>query len=110
MARAPTRARARVYFQADAQGSVRLGKGLTFVAYVLNLNNEVFGFYQGSPKYMIQREYYQPAYAGASLVANEREINSARNGAAPACHNARTDLTEGVVSRGVLPLSFVGKN
>jgi TonB-dependent receptor len=51
------------HFQVDAQGSVRLGKGLSFVAYGLDLNNEVFGFYQGSPKYMIQREYYQPTFA-----------------------------------------------
>ena len=51
------------HFQIDAQGSVRLNHGLTFVVYGLNLNNEVFGFYQGSPKYMIQREYYQPTYA-----------------------------------------------
>jgi len=56
-----------VYFyshlQVDAQGSVRLGKGLSFVAYGLNLTNEVFGFYQGSSQFMIQREYYQPTYA-----------------------------------------------
>ncbi len=51
------------HFQVDAQGSVRLGKGLSFVMYGLNLNNEVFGFYQGSSKYMIQREYYQPTVA-----------------------------------------------
>jgi TonB-dependent receptor len=51
------------HFQVDAQGSVRLGKGLSLVAYGLNLNNEVFGFYQGSPLYMIQREYYQPTIA-----------------------------------------------
>lgn len=51
------------HFQIDAQGSVRLNHGLTLVVYGLNLNNEVFGFYQGSPKYMIQREYYQPTYA-----------------------------------------------
>lgn len=25
---------------------------------LLNLNNEVFGFYQGSPRYQIQREFY----------------------------------------------------
>jgi TonB-dependent receptor len=48
------------HFQVDAQGSIRLGRGLSFVMYGLNLNNEVFGFYQGSPQYMIQREYYQP--------------------------------------------------
>jgi len=51
------------HFQVDAQGSVFLGRGLTFVAYGLNLNNAVFGFYQGSPQYMIQREYYQPTVA-----------------------------------------------
>jgi TonB-dependent receptor len=51
------------HLQVDAQGSVRLAHGLTFIAYGLNLNNEVFGFYQGSPQYMIQREYYQPTFA-----------------------------------------------
>jgi len=51
------------HFQVDAQGSVRLPHGLTFVMYGLNLNNQVFGFYQGSPQYMIQREYYQPTIA-----------------------------------------------
>ena len=51
------------HLQVDAQGSVRLGKGLSFIAYGLNLTNEVFGFYQGSSQFMIQREYYQPTYA-----------------------------------------------
>jgi len=51
------------HFQVDAQASVRLAHGLNFIAYGLNLNNEVFGFYQGSPQYMIQREYYRPTYA-----------------------------------------------
>ena len=51
------------HLQVDAQGSVRLAHGLSFIAYGLNLNNEVFGFYQGSPQYMIQREYYQPTFA-----------------------------------------------
>jgi TonB-dependent receptor len=53
-----------VYFythvQIDAQGSVRMNHGLTILAQALNLNNEVFGFYQGSQQFMIQREYYQP--------------------------------------------------
>lgn len=31
--------------------------------YGLNLNNQVFGFYQGSPLYMVQREYYQHTFA-----------------------------------------------
>lgn len=51
------------HFQIDAQGSFRLNHGFTFVVYGLNLNNEVFGFYQGAPQYMIQREYYQPTVA-----------------------------------------------
>jgi TonB-dependent receptor len=51
------------HLQIDMQGSYRLPKGFTFVAYILNVNNEVFGFYQGSSQYMIQREYYRPTYA-----------------------------------------------
>jgi TonB-dependent receptor len=51
------------HLQFDAQGSVRLARGFTFVMYGLNLNNEVFGFYQGSPQYMIQREFYKPTVA-----------------------------------------------
>jgi len=55
-----------VYFyshlQVDAQGSIRLTHGLSCHVR-LNLNNEVFGFYQGSPRYMIQREYYTPTIA-----------------------------------------------
>ena len=50
------------HFQVDAQGSVRLAKGVTFIAYGLNLNNEVFGFYNGSSQYLIQREYYTQTY------------------------------------------------
>ncbi len=48
------------HFQFDAQGSYRLPKGFTLVVYGLNLNNEVFGFYNGSSQYLIQREYYTP--------------------------------------------------
>ena len=46
--------------QVDIQGSYRFYKGFTFIAYGLNLTNEVFGFYQGSQRYPIQREYYHP--------------------------------------------------
>jgi hypothetical protein len=49
--------------QVDIQGSYRLYKGLSFVAYGLNLTNEVFGFYQGSPQYPIQREFYHPTFS-----------------------------------------------
>ncbi len=51
------------HLQVDAQGSVRLARGLSFVAYGLNLTNEVFGFYQGQSQFMIQREYYTPTVA-----------------------------------------------
>jgi len=47
--------------QYDIQGSYRLYKGLSFVASGLNLTNEVFGFYQGSPIYPVQREFYKPS-------------------------------------------------
>ena len=50
------------HFQVDAQGSVYLGKGLTAIASGLNLNNQVFGFYYGSPQYFTQREFYKPTY------------------------------------------------
>jgi TonB-dependent receptor len=51
------------HLQVDAQGSVRLAHGLTFIMYGLNLTSEVFGFYQGSPQFMVQREYYTPTIA-----------------------------------------------
>jgi TonB-dependent receptor len=51
------------HLQVDAQGSVRLAHGLDFIMYGLNLTNEVFGFYQGSQPFMIQREFYTPTIA-----------------------------------------------
>lgn len=48
--------------QVDAQASFRMYRGLQFVFAGLNLTNEVFGFYNGSPIYPIQREYYKPSY------------------------------------------------
>jgi TonB-dependent receptor len=47
------------HLQVDAEGSIKLGHGLTYVMSGLNLTNEVFGFYQGSPQYMVQREFYR---------------------------------------------------
>jgi TonB-dependent receptor len=46
--------------QYDIQGSYRAYKGLQFIASGLNLSNEVFGFYTGSPIYPNQREFYKP--------------------------------------------------
>jgi TonB-dependent receptor len=51
------------HLQLDMQGSVRLYKGLNFLAYGWNLNNEPFGYYKGDPAYMMQREYYKQTLA-----------------------------------------------
>jgi TonB-dependent receptor len=51
------------HLQVDMQGSFALSHGLTFISYILNANNAVFGFYNGSSKYVLQREYYRPTYA-----------------------------------------------
>jgi len=50
------------HFQVDAQVSYRFWKGLRAVVSGLNLNNEVFGYYQGSTQFVNQREYYKPTY------------------------------------------------
>jgi TonB-dependent receptor len=50
------------HFQVDAQASYRFWKGLSAVVDGLNLNNEVFGYYQGSTQFVNQREYYKPTY------------------------------------------------
>ena len=42
---------------------MRVASGLSVVVYGLNLTNEVFGFYNGSPQYVVQREFYQPTFA-----------------------------------------------
>ena len=52
------------HYQFDTQASYNLPAGLQIYAYGLNLNNEVFGFFNGSPQYVVQREYYHPTYAG----------------------------------------------
>jgi broad specificity phosphatase PhoE len=44
--------------QVDAQASYAVNRKVQFVLALLNLNNEVFGFYQGSPQYPVQREFY----------------------------------------------------
>jgi len=48
--------------QVDAQVGYRMYRGLQLVVAGLNLTNEVFGFYNGSPKYPIQREFYKTSY------------------------------------------------
>jgi TonB-dependent receptor len=52
------------HLQYDTQASYRLPRGFEVYGYVLNMNNQVFGFYNGSTQYVVQREYYHPTYAG----------------------------------------------
>src|SRR5437762_1422571 len=61
------------HLQFDAQGSLRLAHGLSFVMYGLNINNEVFGFYNGSPQYVVQREFYRPTIAAGFRWSPLRE-------------------------------------
>jgi TonB-dependent receptor len=49
--------------QVDAQGTYYIAKGFSVLASGQNMNNEVFGFYNGSPQYMTQREYYKPTFS-----------------------------------------------
>ena len=51
--------------QVDAQVMYRLPhrRDLQVIASFLNLTNEVFGFYQGSEKFPVQREYYNRTYS-----------------------------------------------
>ncbi len=53
------------HLQVDAQAGIRIYRGLQLQFDGLNLNNEVFGFYNGSPQYMTQREYYKPTYSAS---------------------------------------------
>jgi len=48
--------------QVDAQASFRMYRGLHLTVAGLNLTNQVFGFYNGSGIYPIQREYYKTSY------------------------------------------------
>jgi TonB-dependent receptor len=61
------------HLQMDLQGTYRLPKGFTAVAYALNLNNEAFGFYNGSTIYPIQREFYKQTFGGGLRWSPSRE-------------------------------------
>jgi hypothetical protein len=61
------------HLQLDAQMSVRLGHGLSAMVYGLNINNEVFGYYTGSPIYVNQREWYKATYAAGFRYSFNRE-------------------------------------
>jgi TonB-dependent receptor len=60
--------------QFDIQGSYRTYKGVQFVVSGLNLSNEVFGFYNGSERYPVQREYYRPTVSfGLRWVSGQEQ-------------------------------------
>ncbi len=59
--------------QLDAQASYRLRPHLELIVSGLNLNNEVFGFYQGSPQYPSQREFYGRSFAIGFRWSNSNE-------------------------------------
>jgi len=61
------------HLQVDAQTSVRLGHGISVMVYGLNLTNEVFGYYQGSPIFVNQQEWYKPTVAVGFRYSLNRE-------------------------------------
>ena len=61
------------HYQFDTQASYKLKWGFQAYPYGLNLNNEVFGFYNGSTQYVVQREYSHPSYAGGIRWTSNRE-------------------------------------
>ncbi len=52
------------HMQVDAQATYRFWRNMSVLVSGLNLNNEVFGYYQGSDQFVNQREYYKPTYTG----------------------------------------------
>ena len=60
--------------QYDIQGNYRFYKGVQLVVSGLNLSNEVFGFYNGSERYPLQREYYRPTLSfGVRWVSGQEQ-------------------------------------
>ncbi|MGA8111081.1 MAG: carboxypeptidase regulatory-like domain-containing protein [Acidobacteriaceae bacterium] len=51
------------HLEVDAQMGARIWRGLQLHVDGLNLTNEVFGYYNGQPQYVSQREYYKPTYS-----------------------------------------------
>jgi hypothetical protein len=61
------------HLQVDAQMGARVWRGLHVVVDGLNLTNEVFGYYNGQPQYVTQREYYKPTYSATLRWESSRE-------------------------------------
>jgi hypothetical protein len=61
------------HLQVDAQSTIRMGHGFGAIVYGLNLTNEVFGYYTGSPIFVNQREWYKATYAAGVRYPLNRE-------------------------------------
>jgi len=61
------------HLQVDAQMGARVWRGLHVIVNGLNLTNEVFGYYNGQPQYVSQREYYKPTYSLSLRWDSSRE-------------------------------------
>ena len=60
--------------QYDIQGGYRTYKGIQLIVSGLNLSNEVFGFFNGSERWPIQREYYRPTVSfGLRWVSGQEQ-------------------------------------
>lgn len=61
------------HLQVDAQMGARVWRGLQVIVNGLNLTNEVFGYYNGQPQYVTQREYYKPTYSATLRWESDHE-------------------------------------
>jgi outer membrane receptor protein involved in Fe transport len=51
------------HLQVDAQATVGLSRNFKLTVYGLNITDEVYGLYVGSPQFVRQREFYKPTFA-----------------------------------------------
>lgn len=58
------------------QATIRIRSGFSAIVYGLNLTDEVFGYYTGSPIFVNQREWYKPMYAAVVRYTLNRENNT----------------------------------
>jgi TonB-dependent receptor len=61
------------HLQLDVQASYRLAHGFSVMVYGLNVTDEVFGYYTGSPIFVNQREFYKPTYSAGLRYTLNRE-------------------------------------
>ena len=66
-------------------GYYYLGRGFSFHCLEENANNAVLGFYNGSPQYMVQRQYFKPIRRFLELKRREVAHPFLQNRAAFRC-------------------------